>query len=629
MKRFTRNHNSSTLLTLILILCSIVGVWNGTYHNEHYNYELLYYTIHPGNLRMRVPWGATILYLTALVLSLTTFRMTWGRFARITWPCALLNLLEVFRFYQCETGLVSLYVTCVIIGVTTIKLVCCWFSYWQPQIDQKFAGYLVFFLFFVFVIWTSYYQDTMYHRLLLGFSDIGYYFYRLKNTVEHGAFLAYHSFLPTFYDHFCPGMALLLPIYWIAPAVTTLMVVQSIFIGLPGVLIFTIAIREKLTPWCALLLTMSYFLYPAISQLTYNYSYGFHPTSFALPFLVWSFYLLDSGNVKRAILPAFIAVSMEEHVSIYYLGLGLSMLAQKKYRLGTSLICVNALYFLGIFLVFFPWHTGGQNVHVSFWGHLGGNIPEIMMSPFTRPEIFWSLLGAGRNYHLLMMLFIPMLGLCLLSPRFIIALLPVFVFNFLRDDYQSKSIAFQYQVGVVGILYLGMVLGVARMRSGALTERSSGRCLNSLHNRLKSYPPEALLAGLAMACMYGSLYLSIYPWSKPNIGIIPPEVKLIMNARGFDAIQELVPGDATVTCDDRTRAAVMDRRLALDRQFQLDIQTEYHVYQARSWDQDPMVTINLVNQLVNSGEYDLIYQENEVFILRCNHPLPPLPANLF
>ncbi len=626
-----RNHPVPPLVwEIILIILSLIGIVAAVWYNEQFCIGILYYKIYANPIRYMVVAGVFLIFLGFIISAYSWCRLTPRQISRAVSPAAFLLLFIPLQYFELRLGLIPFYLTVMTIGLIAVRLLNCCFQQRPVSLSLKSSKIIMAIFFFLFVMWTAYYQDAMYHCLLLGFPDIGYYFNRLKNTVQHGEFLAYHSFFPTFYDHFCPGLALLLPVFWMAPTVDTLMVAQSLFIGLPGVLLFTIAIREKLTPLSAFLLTLGYFLYPAIVQLTYNFSCGFHPTSLALPFLVWSFYLLDTGRVKRAILPALIAVSMEEHVSIYFLGLGLSLLMQRKFRLGAALIGFNALYFLGIFLIFFPWHTGGQNVHVSFWGHLGSSIPEIAMSPFTKPEIFWGLLGGARNYHLLAMLTIPMLGLCLLSPRFIVATLPVFLFNFLRDDYPSKSIAFQYQVGVVGILYLGMVLGVARTTTlhTQFNERFRS-CLIPLPNCLKSYCPEALLAGVVIACLYGSLYLSIYPWSKPNIGIIPPKEKLIMNANGFDAIQELVPRDATVTCDERTRAAVMDRRLALDSEMMLDIKTEYHVYQARIGNQDPQVTIDKVNKLLNTGEFDLIYRENEVYILRCNHPLPPLSPDIY
>jgi uncharacterized membrane protein len=377
----------------------------------------------------------------------------------------------------------------------------------------------------------------MYHRLLLGFSDVGYYFNRLQNTLRYGDFLVYHSFMPTFYDHFCPGLAVLLPAFWIEPSIYCFILIQSLFVGLPGIIFFIIAEREKLPSGCGVLLSLAYFFYPPVSQLTYNYSYGFHPPTLALPFMIWSLYLLNSGKKYRAILPALIAVSMEEHISIYFFGWGICLIGQRKYLQGSLWMITSSCYFLFLFLFFFPWHTGGQNVHVLYWQSLGTTIPEIALSPFTNPQAFGGLLGQGHNWHLMALLFIPLLLLPFFSPRYVIALIPVFLFNFLRHDYQAKSIAFQYQVGCMGILFLGMVATLTRFFQDDNRPLIRESVIEKfIRSRWGCHSAMAILMGIAAIGIYASFYLSLYPWSKPNIGIIPPAEKLLMNARGFDAI---------------------------------------------------------------------------------------------
>ena len=202
-----------------------------------------------------------------------------------------------------------------------------------------------------------------------------------------------------------------------------------------------------------------FLLYPAVTHLPFNYSYGFHPVTLALPLLILSTYWIDRGKHRWAILPAIVTMLIQEHMAVYYAGIGMTLVLRKDWKPGLIWGGAGTAYFLLIMMWFMPWHTGGQNVHVGLWGNLGGSIPEIALNLVLQPELILGAVFNRQSMHLLALLLLPLAGGCLAAPRFLLMLSPIFLFNCLRPDDQSLSIAFHYQTGTIGLLFLALISG--------------------------------------------------------------------------------------------------------------------------------------------------------------------------
>jgi hypothetical protein len=92
---------------------------------------------------------------------------------------------------------------------------------------------------------------------------------------------------------------------------------------------------------------------------------------------------------------------------------------------------------------------------------------------------------------------------------------------------------------------------------------------------------------------------------------------------------QLIPADLTVTGDGRSICQFLDRRLS--RRYEGDpyFDTDYHVYQERFGNSEPTKILAVVDDLMATGDFEIIYQQHGVHVLKRTGPLPPPPDDLF
>ncbi len=612
---------------------AVLGVCVGAFAIEGSVYEVLSYNAVPWQERPLAPVVMIAAVLLAALAILLARWLTPPALARAAWPLALAFPAAWLIWSYRSMGFLALYIMAGLLLTVGVRMVRLSDPDHHPRMSARVAWVVVGIVGACFVAYTFHYQNTMYRRLLLGYADVGWYLDRLHNTVTHGAFLRQFSAMPTFYDHLCPGLALLVPFYALWPSVYFLNFCQSLFLGGTGVLLFWLARRLKVAPEAALGIAVLYYLFPAASQMAYGYSYGFHPPTIALPFLIVSFYLFDRGRYALAVLPALVAVSMQEHIFIYYVGLGGMLFLQRRWKAGLITAGVAAACFLFIFVVFMPWHVEGQqNLHVGMlFGHLGESIGQIALSPLMRPGAFWGSIFEFHNIQLVIMLTLPLAALWMLAPRFAIALIPIVLFNLLRQDIQAKSFAFHYQTGTMGILFLAIVVGYSQRHEPPPEGRIPwvGALLGRLVEWQRRLKPSALLVGALICCIYLSCYLTLYPWSRRNLGILPEDDTIAAYEKAFQALRELIPEDATVIADDRTLMSLYDRRLAFGHESPFTYDTNYAVFLYGSWNEQPEVTARKQAALMEGGLFEVVYNQHYLVVLRRRGLLPPPPREVF
>ena len=111
-----------------------------------------------------------------------------------------------------------------------------------------------------------------------------------------------------FGDHFDPILLLIVPVYWVAPAPETLIVVQSLLLASSIVPVWRFA-RDRLTPGLALAITVAYGSFWGLQRAAY---FDFHDYAFA-PLLIATLILaIDRGWWKTVWMSAVALVFVKE-----------------------------------------------------------------------------------------------------------------------------------------------------------------------------------------------------------------------------------------------------------------------------------------------------------------------------
>ncbi len=300
-----------------------------------------------------------------------------------------------------------------------------------------------------------------------------------RHLVESGSF---------FGVHFSPILFLLVPFYYLHQSPVTLLVLQSLILGLSAYPLYLIA-RTRLPEETAATLAIVYLLSPALHGAN---SYDFHVQSM-LP-LILNYLLLYTlrWDTKRMITASILALSVQEQVVVVMLSYVAYLVVHRtlqgaRWREKAALrreitpilavLAVTVLWWvLSVSVVNYfnpdvPKHLmAGQNFAI-----LEVDSPtQVPLRVFTDPDKAFRALSydwLDKNVYALS-LFTPTLFLGLLSPATLIPTIPWFAVSVLSNYPPYYRLGFQYPTLVLPFIYVSLVMGLERL-SQALKEDNS------------------------------------------------------------------------------------------------------------------------------------------------------------
>jgi uncharacterized membrane protein len=353
-----------------------------------------------------------------------------------------------------------------------------------------------------------------YNDYLLGYNDFGHFAWRVVNTWEGRGFLMETPGWPAFWDHFNPGLALLAPLWGLWPDARLFFLIQAICLALPAPLVFAIARRLGFSPTAAWAWAVAYLCYPVAGQFNLNCTYGWHPVSLALPLLFAAMACLLRGWRVAAGGACLAACSFQEDVIAVLAFLSLSMALAAWRQRGDDRAASQpaaaihnrfswqgwlfvAAIFLTLLVAVFAFAPFAR-YQVGRFSRLGDSLPEVVLSPLLRPEVFWGTIFRPQNAYFLLALFVP-LGLRELGrgwPGLLATVLPLAVL-LAWGHAPATSIAFQYTTALVPVFFLAAMSGAALPRSVRVGN--------------------AAALGALAACALASTWFGALPWSRPTL----------------------------------------------------------------------------------------------------------------
>ena len=280
---------------------------------------------------------------------------------------------------------------------------------------------------------------------------------------------------PWFYDaifdrnilsgHFSPIYVLIGLIYRLSPHPATLMVVQSLGLGLGAVALYLIAVRVlgySLWPFGALVL---YFTH---SYLHIAHAKDFHTNLLAIPILLWMLYCAERCRGALVVVLGALALTVEEGVPPAVAGVGLYLVAcQPRLRVVGWICTVMAIaYFLVVTAVVMPaLYKPGGHLLWDRYAHLGGSLKEAVINLLTHP--LWAIQQAvmvnSKWYYLLAFFgslgFVPLLAWREAS----LTALPLLAMILSQNPGQYK-LGFHYSAAALPLLYYAFVYGLRIVR---------------------------------------------------------------------------------------------------------------------------------------------------------------------
>ena len=340
-------------------------------------------------------------------------------------------------------------------------------------------------------------------------------------------------------DHFSPIHLVLSPFYLIWENAATLLIIQSIGIGLAFIALYFLTLEKTHQKWLAISMTTLFLFNPYLHQIS---TFDFHPIALAIPIFLWILYGMEKRQRTSVIVLSLLAITVEETLLPPLIGLGLYMsIFHKAFRrIGYNIALLATMCFVLELKAGMPYFLQEDHLtHIGRYTNLGGNsLDEIVRTLVRNPLIFFrELMTPFQKVISLLLFFVPVGFLPFFSPPTLLLLLlplvPIVVSNYapqwtLDGQYSATALPFLFFGSVYGLNRLQPLLRRLWARWGAFSSASGARVACLLVLMLLSY----------------NLYCSpvyVGQWSRTHVEAIANFVKEIPPAASVCATYNIIP----------------------------------------------------------------------------------------
>jgi len=255
-------------------------------------------------------------------------------------------------------------------------------------------------------------------------------------------------------------------IYRIIPSIPLLLYTQSFILACGVIPIYKFAEKKLSSKKGASFIAMAYLFYPALHG---SNLFDIHGLTFSTTFLLFTFYYLDQENLSKTIIFAILSICCREDVAFVIFMLGLySWIIKKNRKIGIILLSLSIAWIIAFFTrAYFTGHTELMKI-ISIapnWEHLGVNhTVDFLRSPFPKIMIIIKFLFSYENIKYIVKLFLPVIGLCCLSPDLLFIVAPILLSNMLSNWQQMHQIEYHYTATITPFIFLAAIKGMATLK---------------------------------------------------------------------------------------------------------------------------------------------------------------------
>ena len=399
-------------------------------------------------------------------------------------------------------------------------------------------------------------------------------------------------------DH---GAIVLYPIsllYAIYPDVHWLLADQAIAFALGTVPIYGLSRDSGLSINYARAIAVCYALYPGIFNI--NFYAEFRPETIAVPALIWGVWAAKNRSIRQYGIAIILVLSCKEALGLTVIGLGLWLsLCQKRFWYGMGTMAAGGGWFIFAALYLIPTFRGGHQM-AGTWHYesLGTSLTEIGFKVLTNPQILLSrALMSDRLFYYLLLISPILIGLHWRKILTIIPALPMLGLNILADYPRQRDLIHQYALPIIPFLFIWLIASLVYLTRHRLRRWLSPRWLILW----------SAVAWLALA-KYG------YFWTRYG--------PLYSNVAAVNGALELVEDDARVLTSGYVAPHLSQRGMItllgddnnVERIAQYDIDTVLIAKQHLGFDITLQAVKKTLNNLAESAQFELIYQQQDVFL---------------
>lgn len=334
-----------------------------------------------------------------------------------------------------------------------------------------------------------------------------------------------------FGDHFSPIYYLVAPLFAVTGDARSLLVVQSLFLGLGALPVYLLVHTKSRSVVLALALASSYLLFPALHAVN---TFDFHEIALVVPLLLFSLYFLEVERWGLFLIFLGLALLSKEEVALSGAAIGLYLLqGKRRYRLGGLVTLVSLVYFVLVNQVIMPALGGGPDL--ARFADLAAPdatgfvaiIRGILLNPWY--AFAYAFLNPDKLAFLVILL-LPVAFLPVLAGWAWLMAVPALAIALLAAVPSQYSLDYHYPAIMVPFVFALAAIGLARL----------GRWP---YNRL-ALAAAILVLSLVMNYEYGWLWgkrFSGFPQPTPHQQAVASLLQAVPADASVSAMSDLVP----------------------------------------------------------------------------------------
>lgn len=289
-------------------------------------------------------------------------------------------------------------------------------------------------------------------------------------------------------------LTVLAPFYFIYQGAETLLVIQSVVLGLGAIAIYLLVLKifslktvksgkEVTTKFgrsekdgisegkkiLALAFALSYLLYPPLQRANI---FDFHAVTLATTFLAFMFYFSYIRKYFWTVVFFILALVSKEQISLTTAFFGLYMIVDRfkekkfngiKVRYGISILLISVLWFFLSFWLIIPSFRMEPHFALTRYSDFGDSATEATRGVITKPHLVTRYVFRYEVLRYIFILFAPLSFLSFFAPQFIAIALPEFAINILSSNLAMRMIVYHYTAVLTPFIFIAAIFGVKNL----------------------------------------------------------------------------------------------------------------------------------------------------------------------
>lgn len=262
-----------------------------------------------------------------------------------------------------------------------------------------------------------------------------------------------------FGDHTSFILVALVPLYWIAPGVQTLLVVQAFAMALGAVPVYLLALKRLRNVAFATVLAGAFLLHPALGWTNLE---NYHPDSFLVPLMALAIYAAVEWKPKTFLVASALALLVKEDAVLIVLPLAV-WVAFRRDRARGVILAVASL----------AWAAFATNVvmrsligvpTLNTWRIPFGGVGGFIEAIFRRPGAVADYVGSEDRPWYVWQMLAPTGLVFLVRPEIAATAVLVLSSNVVSTFVYQHLIQYHYSMAVLPALSLGTVYAISKLR---------------------------------------------------------------------------------------------------------------------------------------------------------------------